>query len=34
MRRWVEEQGLWSPDDDLPAEVEMAIRGAIRAGRR
>src|SRR6266508_1508986 len=27
-------QGHWSPDEDLPAEVEVALRTAIRAARR
>ncbi len=34
MRRWVQAQGHWSPEEDLPAEVEVALRNALRAARR
>jgi hypothetical protein len=34
MRRWALAHGHWSPDEDLPAEVEVALRKAIRAARR
>ena len=34
MRRWALAQGHWSPDEDLPAEVEVALRKVIRAARR
>jgi len=30
MRRWAEAQGYWSAEEDLPAEVEVALRKAIR----
>jgi len=33
IRRWALAQGHWSPDEDLPAEVEVALRRAIRATR-
>jgi hypothetical protein len=32
MRRWVEAHGFWS-DDDLPADVEVALRKASRSVR-
>ena len=33
MRRWALAQGHWSSDEDLPAEVEVALRKAMRVGR-
>ena len=33
VRRWLLAQGYWSEDDDLPAEVEVALRKALRTAR-
>jgi len=34
IRRWALDHGHWSADDDLPAEVEVALRKALRTVRR
>jgi hypothetical protein len=34
IRRWAFAHGYWSPDLDLPAEVETALRKAVRTARR
>jgi hypothetical protein len=34
IRRWAYAHHHWSPDEDLPAEVEVALRQALRAARR
>ncbi|MEJ3741721.1 hypothetical protein WEI85_00265 [Actinomycetes bacterium KLBMP 9797] len=34
MRRWVEANGYWSAEDDLPADVEVALRKTARLARR
>ena len=33
IRRWALAHGHWSPDEELPAEVEVALRKALRAAR-
>jgi hypothetical protein len=34
VRRWAYAHGHSSPNEDLPAEVDVALRQALRAGRR
>jgi hypothetical protein len=34
IRRWALDHGYWSADGDLPAEVEVALRKALRTARR
>jgi hypothetical protein len=33
LRRWLVAEHYWSEDDEIPAEVEIALRKALRAAR-